>query len=170
MQCAEKGGGGKAANRRLKHAMGYWRLACSNFGKMLRDSMRGLISCYLPALLVALLLSGCAQEQPPAMAVKGVKLSGTSADFEKLGNRPHAPYPEAARQRGIQGWVKLVVEVRRDGTVSNVRVVNNAPPELAKPVASHVARHWRYSPQTDPSQPELREFNEAIEFRMAPAK
>jgi TonB family protein len=135
-------------------------------GKMtIHHSMRGLPNSFFTPLLAALLL-GCAQE-PERLVVRGIRLTDGQGDFGKLGDRPHPPYPIAAMRKGIQGRVEVAIEVRRDGSVSKVRVVNGAPAELGNPLIAHITRYWRYSPQTDPGLPELREFTVPFDFVLA---
>jgi TonB family protein len=55
-------------------------------------------------------------------------------------------FPEAARQRGIDGWVDLQFIVGTDGSVSDVTIVGAQPAGIFEPAALEAVRQWRYQP------------------------
>jgi TonB family protein len=57
-------------------------------------------------------------------------------------------FPDAARARGIDGWVDLQFLVGADGVVSEVTVVGAQPAGLFEEAALDAVRRWRYQPVT----------------------
>ena len=55
-------------------------------------------------------------------------------------------FPQAARQRGIDGWVDLQFLVDTDGAVSDVAIVGAQPAGIFEQAALDAVRHWRYQP------------------------
>ncbi len=59
-----------------------------------------------------------------------------------------AEYPDAARRAGVEGVVRLMVEVRRDGTVRSARALNDPGYGMADQ-AVQALRRFRFSPAID---------------------
>ena len=55
-------------------------------------------------------------------------------------------YPQAALERGTEGWVDLVFTVRTDGTISEVSVTAAEPAGIFEQAAMAAVRRWRYEP------------------------
>lgn len=55
-------------------------------------------------------------------------------------------YPDAARKRGIEGWVELAFTVQTNGTVDEVEVRNASPAEVFDDAAMRAVRQWRFEP------------------------
>lgn len=55
-------------------------------------------------------------------------------------------YPEAARKRGIEGWVELAFTVTPKGTVEAVEVRNASPAGTFDDAAVRAIRQWRFEP------------------------
>jgi TonB family protein len=55
-------------------------------------------------------------------------------------------FPQAARERGIDGWVDLQFLVDTDGAVSDVAIVGAQPAGIFEQAALDAVRHWRYQP------------------------
>jgi TonB family protein len=80
-------------------------------------------------------------------------------------NSPLTPqYPEAAKQQGIQGSVRLRTDVARDGSVSGVNVLSGDP-ALAQP-AAEAARQWHYQPFMNCGQPIVGESIEEVRYSL----
>jgi TonB family protein len=60
--------------------------------------------------------------------------------------RPQPAYPTLAGSAGVEGKVRLRFDVRDDGAVGNVRVVESTPPLLFDAVALYAVSGWRYEP------------------------
>ncbi|MFC4310038.1 TonB family protein [Steroidobacter flavus] len=55
-------------------------------------------------------------------------------------------YPDAARKRGIEGWVELAFTVQTNGTVDQVEVRNASPADVFDDAAIRAVRQWRFEP------------------------
>jgi TonB family protein len=55
-------------------------------------------------------------------------------------------YPDAARKRGIEGWVELAFTVQTNGTVDQVEVRNASPANVFDDAAIRAVRQWRFEP------------------------
>ncbi len=55
-------------------------------------------------------------------------------------------YPDAARKRGIEGWVELAFTVQTNGSVDAVEVRNASPAEVFDDAATRAVRQWRFEP------------------------
>jgi len=55
-------------------------------------------------------------------------------------------FPQAARERGIDGWVDLQFLVDTDGAVSDVAIVGAQPAGIFEQAALDAVRRWRYQP------------------------
>ncbi len=78
-----------------------------------------------------------APEPPPKEAQPARRLSFPKVD-----------YPESARHLGLEGKVKLLLHIDRDGRVSKVEVVSGLHPELDR-AAVAAAKSARYEPARD---------------------
>ena len=61
-------------------------------------------------------------------------------------NKLEVQYPARAMQTNIEGWVEIAYTVAPDGSVTNVKVVNAAPPKVFEASASKAVSHLRYQP------------------------
>ncbi|MFL6617636.1 MAG: TonB family protein [Povalibacter sp.] len=55
-------------------------------------------------------------------------------------------YPEAARKKGIEGWVELAFTVSLSGSVDDIEVRNSSPAEVFDEAAKRAVRQWRFEP------------------------
>ena len=55
-------------------------------------------------------------------------------------------YPEAARAKGIEGWVRLRYDISIDGRVENLKVLESSPPGVFDAAALAAVARWRYRP------------------------
>jgi len=56
-------------------------------------------------------------------------------------------YPRSAAMRGTEGYVQLNVDILKDGSVSNVRIVNSNPRRIFDRAAVSAASKYKYRPQ-----------------------
>jgi TonB family protein len=61
-------------------------------------------------------------------------------------DRPQPAYPSLAERAGVEGRVRVRFDVREDGSVANVRVVESTPPLLFDAVALYAVSSWKYQP------------------------
>jgi TonB family protein len=76
-----------------------------------------------------------------------------------------AAYTEEARVRNLEGEVVLEIVVRRDGSVSDVKLVNGLPSGLNDRAIAAV-RQWRFAPATRHGQPVDVIVEVAVEFKL----
>jgi protein TonB len=60
-------------------------------------------------------------------------------------------YPQAARDAGLSGTVRLFIIVGKNGTVQNIQLLSGHP--LIAPAAMEAVRQWRYQPTMVNGQP-----------------
>ena len=63
-----------------------------------------------------------------------------------LTNSVKPNYPQAALERGTEGWVDLIFTVRTDGRVTDVSVSAAEPAGIFEQAAMAAVRRWRYEP------------------------
>jgi TonB family protein len=83
----------------------------------------------------------------------------------KLLREVKAGYTEEARQRNLEGEVLLEIVVRRDGSVSDVKLISGLPSGLNDRAIAAV-RQWRFSPATRLGQPVDVIVEVAVEFKL----
>ncbi|RPI56326.1 MAG: energy transducer TonB [Acidobacteria bacterium] len=76
-----------------------------------------------------------------------------------------ASYTEDARRRNLEGEVVLEIVVRRDGSVSDVKLVSGLPSGLNERAIAAV-RQWRFAPATRLGQPVDVIVEVAVEFKL----
>jgi TonB family protein len=76
-----------------------------------------------------------------------------------------ATYTEEARRRNLEGDVVLEIVVRRDGSVSDVRLLNGLPSGLNERAIAAV-RQWRFAPATRLGQPVDVVVEVSVEFKL----
>ena len=76
-----------------------------------------------------------------------------------------AGYTEEARLRNLEGEVVLEIVVRRDGSVSDVKLISGLPSGLNERAIAAV-RQWRFAPATRLGQPVDVIVEVAVEFKL----
>jgi TonB family protein len=61
-------------------------------------------------------------------------------------DRPQPAYPTLAENAGLEGKARVRFDVRADGSVGNVRVVESTPPLLFDAVALYSVSSWKFEP------------------------
>jgi TonB family protein len=61
-------------------------------------------------------------------------------------NKLDVQYPAHALQTGVEGWVELGYTVGSDGAVTNVKILNAAPPKVFEASAAKAVSRLRYQP------------------------
>jgi len=61
-------------------------------------------------------------------------------------NKLDVQYPARALASGVEGWVELGYTVGADGSVTNIKVLNAAPPKVFEASAGKAVSHLRYQP------------------------
>jgi protein TonB len=89
----------------------------------------------------------------------------TSLQLGHLLSRVEPIYPEEAKQKGIQGTVKLHAIIDRQGAVQNLESVDGSPVLVA--AAMNAVRQWRYTETRLAGQSVETEEDIAVTFRLS---
>ena len=90
---------------------------------------------------------------------------GSGISPPRLLREVKAGYTEEARVRNLAGEVVLEIVVRRDGSVSDVKVISGLPSGLNERAVAAV-RQWRFAPATRHGQPVDVIVEVAVEFKL----
>ena len=82
-------------------------------------------------------------EEPPTPAPREVVRVGA-----RLVSYSHPEYPESARDRGLEGAVRVEVEILADATIGRVRVVESSGVAAFDDAAVAAVRTWRFAAAT----------------------
>lgn len=55
-------------------------------------------------------------------------------------------YPRELAAKGIEGWVSLRFDIRQDGSVGNVQILDGSPRGVFDQAARQAVQRWRYRP------------------------
>ncbi|HWF06503.1 MAG TPA: energy transducer TonB [Candidatus Angelobacter sp.] len=101
----------------------------------------------------------------PAQPPKPIRIRISSGIASSLKIKDVTPiYPDAAKQKGIEGDVILVATINTDGTVENLRVVQGNP--ILTVSALDAVRQWKYKPYILNGKPAEAETTIKIQFHM----
>ena len=75
-------------------------------------------------------------------------------------------YPRRARQRNIEGWVKVRFLVDKEGRVRNLRILKESPPDVFHETVMETAPRWRFSPAKRGGRPVNVWVEQTINFKM----
>lgn len=90
-----------------------------------------------------------------------------SADAEVIPLNEVLPvYPESARRRGIEGYVKLAFTITPQGRVENVQILESSPSRVFDREARRAALRWRFAPRREGGELVAREAVKKLEFRL----
>ena len=102
---------------------------------------RGLGRVLLVSLVWVFLLSGLrGQDADTPIRISGGVMAGQIVPESKV----QPVYPEAARQKHIQGAVVFAVVIGREGGVESLQVISG--PEVLRGPCEDAIRQWRYKP------------------------
>ncbi len=73
-------------------------------------------------------------------------------------------YPRRAKQARIEGWVTMEVLIRPDGSVSDAKVMESAPPRLFDEAALAAMQRWKFRPKIVDGTPVAQRAKQTIEF------
>jgi TonB family protein len=90
---------------------------------------------------------------------------GSGIDAPRLLHEVKAEYTDEARRRGLQGEVVMEIVVRRDGTVSDARILQRLGGGLDERAVQAV-REWRFAPATRKGSPVDVLVEVAVEFKL----
>lgn len=75
-------------------------------------------------------------------------------------------YPMRARQRGIEGWVKISFLVNEKGGVEDISVLEAIPPGIFESSVRRCARRWRFNPGTIEGMPVKTRVQTTVRFEL----
>lgn len=75
-------------------------------------------------------------------------------------------YPQRALSAGIEGHVQLEFTIDRDGSVTDVTVVEAEPPGVFDAEAVRALRRWRFRPHMVDGEPRMRRARQTIRFSL----
>ena len=122
-----------------------------------------------PAPSLAGLTAASAPAAPPAPAApSGAETAGQSGPEQEVMplNDVRPEYPYRARQRGIEGHIKLAFTITAAGEVENIRVLDASPPNVFDREARRAAARWRFAPRTENGSAVSREAVKTLHFRL----
>ena len=103
----------------------------------------------------------------PAASAASSALSAANNDAEVIPLNEVLPvYPDNARRRGIEGYVKLAFTITPNGKVENVRVVESSPKNVFDREARRAAVRWRFAPRSEGGRAVAREAVKTLQFRL----
>ncbi|MGK9065805.1 energy transducer TonB [Stutzerimonas chloritidismutans] len=102
----------------------------------------------------------------PAPAAADAGRSGGPEQEVMPLNDVRPEYPYRARQRGIEGHIKLAFTITPAGRVENIRVVEASPPNVFDREARRAAARWRFAPRTENGAAVAREAVKTLHFRL----
>ncbi|MGD7035060.1 energy transducer TonB [Methylotuvimicrobium buryatense] len=75
-------------------------------------------------------------------------------------------YPRRARERAIEGWVRLEIVVKPNGTVGDARVIDANPKQIFDQAALEAIRRWRFKPTHKDGRAVEQRVVQEISFRL----
>jgi len=79
-------------------------------------------------------------------------------------------YPRKAKQAHIEGYVKLSVVIRPDGTVSHAKVIESKPGRLFDKAAINAMYRWKFRPKMVDGKAVSQKAIQVIEFKLSEAQ
>lgn len=73
-------------------------------------------------------------------------------------------FPEAARNRGVSGWVEVSFTVSQSGLVENARVTNAEPKDIFDWAAVQAVEQWRFEPPLRDGKPSTQATKVKLRF------
>jgi len=114
-------------------------------------------------------LTAAAQPAAPAPAPSAADTAAQSGGPEQEVmplNDVRPEYPYRARQRGIEGHIKLAFTITPAGKVENIRVLEASPRNVFDREARRAAARWRFAPRTQNGAAVSREAVKTLHFRL----
>lgn len=132
------------------------------------DSNISLASAPAPSLAGLSAAPSAAAAAPAASSAAGP--SGPPAQDSEVVplNQVIPEYPRHALQRGIEGHVRLLFTITRDGRVENIRIAEARPRNVFEREARRAAARWRFAPRTENGLATEREAVKTLYFRLQP--
>ncbi len=81
-------------------------------------------------------------------------------------NRTQIPYPQRARELGIEGDLILVLQIDTDGKVSSVEVISSPDQLITKKAKEIILSSWKFKPAHNQGIPVKQRVKQKISFRL----
>jgi len=78
-----------------------------------------------------------------------------------------AKYPRKAKLAKLEGYVKLEIVIRPDGTVSTAKVIESKPKRLFDKAAKDAILRWKFKPKVENGVPVKQKATQTIEFKLS---
>jgi protein TonB len=112
-------------------------------------------------------LRGVGDELLGAGSVKNMVMTEETVDKKPVPRRQVAPeFPPSARQRGVQGYVKLNLFINAEGLVEKVRVLEAEPRGVFDEAAVTAAQQWEFEPAEYNGTAVTGWFKRTVSFRL----
>ena len=95
----------------------------------------------------------------------GGGLSGFNSDAVPT-LRVSPNYPRKAKKASLEGYVTMAVEIRPNGTVSSVKVLDSEPPRMFDQAAVRAMKRWKFRPRTENGEKKPQKAKQTIEFKL----
>ncbi|WP_032112774.1 energy transducer TonB [Candidatus Paracaedibacter symbiosus] len=84
-------------------------------------------------------------------STKAASLLSAQPPLQPQAGNPHPPYPEDAREQGLEGRVVAVVTVAMTGVVEAVEIIAPRAHEFLEKSVLKVVKQWRFQPLDSPT-------------------
>jgi len=112
-------------------------------------------------------LGNVAGDMLGAAANKSMVMTEDAVDKKPIARKQDAPsFPERARQRGIQGYVKLNLFITTAGAVEKVKVLEADPQGIFEESALAAAHAWEFEPAEYNGAPVTGWFKKTVSFKL----
>lgn len=81
-------------------------------------------------------------------------------------NRPAIPYPQRARELGIEGDLVMVLIVGTDGKVLSIDIIDSPDQSFAKSAKKIILSSWKFKPAKNQGIPVKQRLKQKISFRL----
>lgn len=104
----------------------------------------------------------------PVSVLEGNFMRPNQADSRNA--RPDAtvppPYPRDAALEGIEGWVRMAIEIDASGRVVDVRVIQAEPAGVFERTAVRAVRRWTWKPAVIGGEPQAQTVLKELTFKL----
>lgn len=112
-------------------------------------------------------LAGVGGDMLASGAAKSMVMSEEAVDKKPVARKQSTPsFPDKARQRGIEGYVKLNLFITTEGTVEKVRVLEAEPQGVFEESALLAAQTWEFEPAEYNGAPVTGWFKKTVSFKL----
>jgi len=75
-------------------------------------------------------------------------------------------YPQQARRRGIEGWVKVAYRITTEGDVTDIRILESQPVRIFDRATLRALQRWKFKPQMVSGVAKPRQVEQKIIFEL----